>query len=283
MNEPTLYSSLIAQAKFHLAANKVLERLLSSTNLSAGEALALNNVMTPWTAALPWYFQLNQPLECCWDWYLFARSRLWWKFWNLQITLTRPFLLQWVSRNIGSRHSFDGDREEKECRSLCTSSAHNTITSIEEYIRQHSLTSVTSWYTLCVVWIQCYNACLIVLSYHTDIFAGTSCFTPLWLRLSASFQIQLLLMRPPGGEILTRQEPCSPSTFRRTSLPHDALKFSTDCALKPPQMVVTCNLCYSNPTMIWKTLGSGQRMQLILSIFSGGLNSDKTFHNIKYS
>ncbi len=150
MDEPTLYSSLIAQAKFHLAANKILKRLLSSTKLSAGEALALNNVMNPWSAALPWYFQLDQTPTSSWDWYVFARSRLWWKYWNLQITLTRPFLLHWVSGHIEHRHNFDSDREEKECRSLCINSAHQTITSIEEYIRQTPLTRVASWYTLCV-------------------------------------------------------------------------------------------------------------------------------------
>jgi transcriptional regulatory protein GAL4 len=179
VDEPTLYSSLIAQAKFHLAANKILKRLLSSTNLSAREALALNDLMTPWTAALPWYFQLDQAPKSSSGWYLFARSNLWWKFWNLQITLTRPFLIQWVSRSIESRHTFDGDREEKECRSLCISSAHQTITSMVEYIRQNPLTSVTSWYTLCVSLALALQYLRGFPSHRTDSYADTSCFTPL--------------------------------------------------------------------------------------------------------
>ena len=150
VDEPTLYSSLIAQAEFHLAGNKVLRRLLSSPSLLAGEALDLNAVLTRWHATIPSYFRLDQPPASSSDWYLFARSRLWWKFWNLQITLTRPFLHQWVSRRFESQHNLDGDREEQECKSLCTHGAHETITSIGDYIHQNKMSRVASWYALYV-------------------------------------------------------------------------------------------------------------------------------------
>jgi transcriptional regulatory protein GAL4 len=150
--EPTLHSSLIAQAKFHLAANKVF-RASSVTKLSARDALALNNGTTPWTVALPRCFKLAEPPAFSWEWYLFERSRLWWKFWNLQITLTRPFLLQWVSKTTESRLQSDNDPEAKECRSICLDSAHQTIISIEEHICQTSPTRVASWHTLFVVWL----------------------------------------------------------------------------------------------------------------------------------
>lgn len=145
-----MYSALIAAAELHLVANPIITRLLSTTTMSAKEALKLNSHLTGWSAALPPYFQLNCTPVSSLDWYLFARSRLWWKFWNLQITLTRPALHRWVLTRFGSNPEPDSSPEELECRILCIASAHETITSVARFIDQHPQTMVVSWYTLYV-------------------------------------------------------------------------------------------------------------------------------------
>jgi transcriptional regulatory protein GAL4 len=151
VNEPTLYSSLIAQSKFHLVVNKISNRLLSSPPISDEEALALNSAVELWATTLPWYIQLDSPTSFSYDWHLFALPRLWWRFWNLQIILTRPFLLQWATKRIDSQNISIGDRKQSECRQLCVKSAHMTINSIDKYIRHNQLSRLASWYTLYVI------------------------------------------------------------------------------------------------------------------------------------
>ena len=146
--EPTIYSSLIAQSRFHTMSNSISDRLLSSPVVSPTEALGLNAVLETWSAGLPWYFQMDQPTSLPYDWYLFARQRLCWRYRNLQILLTRPYLLSWAMRRMGSQQDPDGSAEESKCRSICINSAHRTLVTSDAYIRQTPLTRLMSWYTL---------------------------------------------------------------------------------------------------------------------------------------
>ncbi|QSS66726.1 fungal specific transcription factor domain-containing protein [Histoplasma capsulatum] len=56
-DEPTLYSSLIAQAKFHLTTNELYHRLLSNRNLSAEETLKLQTPIDDFLCSLPSFFE----------------------------------------------------------------------------------------------------------------------------------------------------------------------------------------------------------------------------------
>lgn len=150
-SEPTIYSSLIAQSRFHVISNGISDRLLSSPTVCASEALTLNAVLGSWAATLPWYFQLDQPTSLPYDWYLFARQKVWWRYWNLQILLTRPQLLTWAMRRMGSQQTSDDTPEEAKCRKICLDSAHRTITTANAYIRETALTRLMSWYTLYVL------------------------------------------------------------------------------------------------------------------------------------
>ncbi|KAL1305455.1 hypothetical protein AAFC00_002334 [Neodothiora populina] len=147
-SEPTIYSSLIAQSRFHVISNSISDRLLSSPVVSANEALTLNAVLGSWAATLPWYFQLDQPIALPYDWYLFARQKLWWRYWNLQILLMRPHLLTWAMRRMGGQGTLEDTAEEAKCRKICLDSAHSTLSTANIYIRENTLTRLTSWYTL---------------------------------------------------------------------------------------------------------------------------------------
>ena len=97
---------------------------------------------------LPEYFQLHQPEVCSWDWYLFARHRIWWKLDNLAITLTRPSLLDWASRSFRADGHVPGDENEENCRRYCILRARNTVHDIENYMERNTLQSVACWYAL---------------------------------------------------------------------------------------------------------------------------------------
>lgn len=148
LSEPTIYAGLKAQTEFHLTTNCVSNRLLSSTPLSAEDALASNTILESWTVGLPHYFRLDQRVTCSDQWYLFARSRQWWRYWNLQIILFRPILLRCAMKRTNSGHFGQVDMDEEKCWGMCINSAHLTIDSIHDYIEQAVLTRLVAWYSL---------------------------------------------------------------------------------------------------------------------------------------
>lgn len=143
VSEPTLYSSMIAQANFHMATNHVSNRLLNNTPPTVGESLILNGVLESWSHTLPSYFRLNQPLASSEYSYTYGRCRLWWRYWNMQIILFRPILLRATAEMV--------DNEEVEiakARDICIHSAHSTIHSVNDFIRNNHVTKLASWYSL---------------------------------------------------------------------------------------------------------------------------------------
>jgi transcriptional regulatory protein GAL4 len=148
VNEPTLYSSLIAQSELHLIANHIFNRLLSSSEITASEALSFSSTLQSWEFELPWYFQREVSPVHWYDWYLYARCRLWWRYWNMQIILTRSFLLQWAMERRSADLDTNNDTEQMECRDRCIMNARLTIESIDDYVRNFSLTKLAAWYAL---------------------------------------------------------------------------------------------------------------------------------------
>jgi transcriptional regulatory protein GAL4 len=146
-DQPTLYSSLKLQSQLHLATNKISNRLLCAPSISAEEALTLNQSLLKWAAAVPGYFQLDQMKASVHHWYLFARSKLWWRYWNIQIILFRPILLRAAMEQIHGR-DFHLPPVYDQCKKLCLESAHRTIATIDEYIEQNFLTRLAAWYSL---------------------------------------------------------------------------------------------------------------------------------------
>lgn len=127
-----------------------------SSQLSATEALALNSELQSWTSSLPYYYQMEQLPSSSYDWYIFARYRLWWRCWNLQIILTRPFLLQWAEARLGKNRAHVDNAEKISCRQVCIHSAHMTLITANEYVAQHSLSRLASWYTMYEPFSSCH-------------------------------------------------------------------------------------------------------------------------------
>ena len=148
LSEPTIYSGLRAQSELHLIANNLSNRLLWASPTSVEEALAFNKALENWAVQLPSYFQLGQNQSSSGQWYLFARSRLWWRYWNFKIILFRPVLLRCAVEKLDPRSSYRPTPEEEECRQICLHSAHLTVESVKGFVDQYPMTRLAGWYCL---------------------------------------------------------------------------------------------------------------------------------------
>ncbi|KAK4234591.1 regulatory protein GAL4 [Achaetomium macrosporum] len=146
--QPTIYSGLKAQSDFHLHTNYISNRLLSPAGVSTDEALAMNQALDAWSKTLPVYFQLDQELASTQAWYVFARSRLWWRFWNLKIILFRQILLKRAVSRTRNVPAATSHKAEAKCRDICVEAAHSTVLSIQDYLEQAVLTRLAGWYSM---------------------------------------------------------------------------------------------------------------------------------------
>ena len=197
--EPTIYSSLRAQAEFHIVTNSVSNRLLSAPTMSTGEALAANQALESWTTKLPPYLRVDQPNLYSHSWHSFARAKLWWRYWNLQIILFRPFLMRCANKEAKNDTGDVITPEEDHSRDICLSAAHLTINSIEEYMGQNAPSRLAAWYAL---WVETGQTSA---KQAANIVSDISSFTQHWCLASGSALNQNLLMRPHGKPISTRR------------------------------------------------------------------------------
>lgn len=144
--DPTLYSSLKVQSEFHLQTNYISNRLLAEPGLSAEETLALDKGMMAWEQTIPSYFQLHYPPSSQLRWYLFARSKIWWRIWNLRIIVYRHILLRRAISERGQIPDQAQQSSQEECKKNCLDAAHSTVVSIHEYSLQ-GMTRLEGWYS----------------------------------------------------------------------------------------------------------------------------------------
>ncbi|KAH6653173.1 C6 transcription factor [Truncatella angustata] len=146
---PTLYSGLRAQSSFHVQTNHISNRLLSASGISKEEALSLDQALDSWSKSLPSYFQISQAPVFYEQWYMFARSKLWWRFWNLRIIL---FLQVLLGRSMGRSNITAAGKPpyvlDETCRNICVEAAHLSIVSIHQYLSQVVPTRIESWYAV---------------------------------------------------------------------------------------------------------------------------------------
>lgn len=128
-----------------MQTNHISNRLLAEPGLSAEAALALNASMDEWKYSLPPYFQLERLPTCQTPWYLFARARLWWRYWNLQIIIFRHILLRRAISERGQIPDTDTQTSQEVCKRFCLEAAHSTIVSINQYTAQGS-SRLEGWY-----------------------------------------------------------------------------------------------------------------------------------------
>lgn len=144
---PTIYSGLKAQVEFHLESNHISNSLVLNGRLPVDEALALSVRLDMWTDGLPAYFKLSEPAASSEHWYIFARSRIWWRFWNLKMILLRQILLRKAMNGQEQPEGHQSQETEDACCRTCLESAHLTIESINHFLHNAEVTKLVGWYS----------------------------------------------------------------------------------------------------------------------------------------
>jgi len=155
---PTIYSGLIEQVKFTKISTYIYNRLISKPSPNANECLALNNRIVEFINQLPPFFSENNIIadsasqipnvKTTPEWLALTRYRLIWRYKNLQIILFRAFVWQRVikAKNPEYASEMTNSPEGKACRRICLDCAHETILSVSNFINNHEVSVIASWY-----------------------------------------------------------------------------------------------------------------------------------------
>ncbi|KAK3944402.1 lactose regulatory protein lac9 and GAL4-like protein, partial [Diplogelasinospora grovesii] len=147
--EPTVYSGMRWQSDFHVHSNYISNRLLTPSGIPPEESLSMNRSLDAWAQTLPRWFQPGQGEHSCHeDWYLFARARLSWRFWNLKIILFRQVVLKRAMRRAGTTPAPAVSEVDNQCRDLAVSAAHLTVVSIHDFLAKATPTRLINWYSM---------------------------------------------------------------------------------------------------------------------------------------
>lgn len=147
--EPTIYSGLKWQGDLHVHSNHISNRLLSSTGLSPEDAISMDRELDSWSERLPLYFRTDQGPASADPAFLFARCRLWWRFWNLKIILFRQILLKRAVERSKQTFSVTTSSEtDVRSRNTAVNAASSTVTSIQSFSQSGIMTRLVAWYSM---------------------------------------------------------------------------------------------------------------------------------------
>ncbi|OBT39438.1 hypothetical protein VE00_09818 [Pseudogymnoascus sp. WSF 3629] len=146
-NEPTVYSGLLMQAKFHLMANPLYARRIGNPDLGVTEVMSMNSKISSWMLTLPYYFQESANLPNLTETLALSRYRLFWRVRNFRMLLLWPILIHYTEKTHNIPNARENEMDET-ARQLCLSYAHDTITSIDEYLLSNISGAFGDWYAL---------------------------------------------------------------------------------------------------------------------------------------
>ena len=147
-SEPTLYSGLKWQSDLHVHSNHISNRLLSSTGVSSEDANFMDRSLDAWAEKLPLYFRMDQETTCPDPAFLFARCRLWWRFWNLKIILFRQLLLKRAVERSKQAPFTTLPSTDAQNRSTAITAASSTINSIHSFSQSGLDNKLVAWYSM---------------------------------------------------------------------------------------------------------------------------------------
>lgn len=147
-SEPTLYSGLKWQSDLHVHSNHISNRLLSSTGVSSEDANSMDRSLDAWAEKLPFYFRMDQETTCPDPAFLFARCRLWWRFWNLKIILFRQLLLKRAVERSKQAPFTTLPSTDAQNRSTAITAASSTINSIHSFSQSGLDNKLVAWYSM---------------------------------------------------------------------------------------------------------------------------------------
>ncbi|KAF4993318.1 hypothetical protein FDECE_13433 [Fusarium decemcellulare] len=140
-NAITPYTAVSTQARFHVAAHRCYEKIISRPFPTAEELLRLDSEhIEPWRVSIPAYFseQVKVPPR-----YALSQAVMSWRLRNLRIVMYRPFVIR---RALKGRAGSDEASNKAYCR--CLSDAKSSIEMIAEYWRGQEPNRLAAWYSL---------------------------------------------------------------------------------------------------------------------------------------
>ncbi|KFZ09424.1 hypothetical protein V502_08758 [Pseudogymnoascus sp. VKM F-4520 (FW-2644)] len=146
-NEPTLYSSLLIQTKFHLMASPLYARRIGNPDLGVNEVMSMNSKISSWMLSIPHYFQESANLPNSTESLTLSRYRFFWRVRNFRMLLLWPILIHYTEKTHNIPNARDNEMDET-ARQLCLRYAHDTITSIDEYLLSRISGAFGDWYAL---------------------------------------------------------------------------------------------------------------------------------------
>lgn len=147
VDEPTIYSHLIAQAGFQLIFNPIYDQLISRGSITPEDALQFDAEISAWESSLPLFFRETVQPVSPHHWVTSSRHRLHWRIRSLRIIIFFPALLRWVRPN--NRAEWESATENEQLVILrCLDYVHQNVRSVEEYFLYESSNVLGDWYAL---------------------------------------------------------------------------------------------------------------------------------------
>ncbi|KAL1406806.1 hypothetical protein Q8F55_006213 [Vanrija albida] len=151
-SDTTIYTSLIYQASFHLCANRIYERVISTPPPSGEEVLELDHDIRQWHATIPKWFASPVTHDDHFretPWLHFSAHKLFWRYCNLRIILHRRAFLERALQRLPLSAIHTGQEElEHTLSSYCLQSAMDTIYDIHDFFKGRKLNTLEKWYGL---------------------------------------------------------------------------------------------------------------------------------------
>ncbi|KAK2595638.1 hypothetical protein QQS21_006609 [Conoideocrella luteorostrata] len=235
-NFPTRYSSIKSQSDFHVHSNYISNRLLATEGIRSEEAIRLNQSLEKWTETLPGYFKINEDHVSLDASYLYAKSRLWWRIWNLKIILFRQIVLNRAMSRKRATLPTRSTEMDNECRDLAVQAAHATISSISLFLSQTTMTRLINWYATYFLFHASLISALAILgdmespditSWQTDVETARSTFrttlarNPLASRCADILSLVLPQMTENATTTVVGEAPLFSDDFDFSSWPMD--------------------------------------------------------------
>lgn len=147
VEEPTIYSHIIAQVGFQLVFNPIYDRLINRCSITPEEALKFDGQISTWESSLPFF--LRESAEAAFSYHNVnsSRYRLNWRVRSLRILVFFPAFLRWVRPN----KQVEWDRatdNERQVILRCLDYVHQNVCSIQNYFLHEPGNILGEWYAV---------------------------------------------------------------------------------------------------------------------------------------
>ncbi|KAM0552389.1 hypothetical protein ACHAPJ_007949 [Fusarium lateritium] len=137
----TPYTAVAVQARFHVAAHKCYEKIISRPFPTADELLHLDTEhIEPWRVSIPAHFSEQAVVPSR---YALSQAVMTWRLWNLRIVMYRPFVIRFALKGRAGSN----EASTKAYRQ-CLADAKSLIEMIANFWQHHEHNRLAAWYSL---------------------------------------------------------------------------------------------------------------------------------------